>query len=181
MKTPTRFTALLLASCAALGTTSAQDSQPEPEPWRRLAVLEHAEGVWQVGFSPSGDVVTIARRTNSGDEVGTADDFVALSSTCPHLGCKVHWEPQNQRFFCPCHNGIFQPDGKATGGPPAEAGQSLLSYPLNVENGLLYIEVAAESLVARVGVIPEPEGPPGPGHDPCLFARVDDGPSEHLG
>ena len=126
--------------------------------------------------APSGDVVTIARRTNNGN----VDDFVALSSTCPHLGCKVHWEPQNERFFCPCHNGIFRPDGKATGGPPAEAGQSLLSYPLNVENGLLYIEVQAESLVARAGVIPEPEGPPGPGHDPCLFARVDGkGPTEH--
>ena len=62
-----------------------------------------------------------------------------------------------------------------------EAGQSLLSYPLNVENGLLYIEVEVDSLVARAGVIPEPEGPPGPGHDPCLFARVDDKPSEHLG
>ena len=34
--------------------------------------------------APSGDVVTIARRTN----IGNVDDFVALSSTCPHLGCK---------------------------------------------------------------------------------------------
>ena len=27
--------------------------------------------------------------------------------TCPHLGCQVHWQAQPQRYFCPCHNGVF--------------------------------------------------------------------------
>ena len=64
-------------------------------------------------------------------------------------------------------------------GPPAEAGQSLPRYPLKVLNGLLYIEVTTETLTGDAGgdeasgggagVIDEPEGPPGPGHDPCLF------------
>lgn len=92
--------------------------------------------------TPAGATVAVARLGNA----GTDADFLALSSTCPHLGCQVHWEGQNNRFFCPCHNGAFDPSGKAIAGPPAEAGQSLLRYPLKVENGLLYINVPVEKL-----------------------------------
>ena len=92
--------------------------------------------------TPAGQTVTITRR----DEKGTADDFLALSSTCPHLGCQVHWESQNNRFFCPCHNGVFDPSGKATAGPPGEAKQSLPHYDLQIENGLVFIQVPVDTL-----------------------------------
>ena len=92
--------------------------------------------------APTGIRIVIARRT----ENGTADDFVALSSVCPHLGCQVHWQPHKNRFFCPCHNGVFDPQGKAIKGPPAAAGQSLADYPLKVESGLLFIEVPVVGL-----------------------------------
>lgn len=115
--------------------------------------------------TPAGELVTIARRGRT----GTVEDFIALSTTCPHLGCKVHWEAHKNRFFCPCHNGVFTPEGKAIEGPPADAGQSLSSFPLKIHHGLLYIHVPVEVLVGAAGVIDEPEGPPGPGHDPCLF------------
>ena len=87
--------------------------------------------------TPDGAGVTVARK---GTGTGAAD-FVALSSVCPHLGCQVHWEGHNDRFFCPCHNGVFDPDGRPLSGPPAEAGQSLGRYPLAVKNGLLFIDV----------------------------------------
>ena len=89
--------------------------------------------------TPSGATAAIARIAHTGD----AADFIALSSTCPHLGCKVHWEAAQNRFFCPCHNGAFDAAGKAIAGPPAEAGQALLRYPLAIEDGLLFIEVPA--------------------------------------
>jgi Rieske Fe-S protein len=92
--------------------------------------------------TPVGQTVTVTRRTAN----GTVEDFLALSSTCPHLGCKVHWESANNRFFCPCHNGAFDPSGKAIAGPPAEAGQSLSHYALKIENGLLFMEVPLETL-----------------------------------
>ena len=92
--------------------------------------------------TPAGQTVTITRRGST----GTDEDFVALSSTCPHLGCRVHWQPQNNQFFCPCHNGAFDPSGKATAGPPAEARQTLPHYPIKVENGLIFIEVPLEAL-----------------------------------
>ena len=76
-------------------------------------------------------------------------DFIALSSVCPHLGCRVHWQSQESRFFCPCHNGSFDPQGKPTGGPPLAAGQSLPKYPLKVEHGLLFIEMPIHSVGGR--------------------------------
>jgi nitrite reductase/ring-hydroxylating ferredoxin subunit len=104
--------------------------------------------------SPIGITVTVTRRGDSllGPEP-TAEQFLALSSTCPHLGCRVHWEPQNNRFYCPCHNGVFDPSGKAISGPPADAGQSLPEYRLVIENGLLFIEMPVESVGQRVGQI----------------------------
>jgi Rieske Fe-S protein len=114
---------------------------------------------------PSGASVVIARQGES----PTVESFLALSSTCPHLGCQVHWEQVNNRFFCPCHNGVFSPDGTGIGGPPGDAGQSLPSYPLKVEDGLLFIEVDQEEIALGPGRVIEPfAGPSGPGHDPCL-------------
>ena len=89
-------------------------------------------------------------REEGGEDSITAESFLALSSVCPHLGCRVHWEGQNNRFFCPCHNGIFDPNGKATGGPPASAGQDLPEYPLKVVDGGLYIEMPFRGVTRHV-------------------------------
>lgn len=143
--------------------------------------------------TPAGAPVNIARRTRNGD----VSDFLALSSTCPHLGCQVHWEGHNDRFFCPCHNGVFTPEGEAIGGPPGEAGTDLPRYPLKVEGNLLYIEVPTATLAAgdpasggpAAGAEDRPRterpaaesdlmharGASRAGHDPCLFRR----PGEH--
>jgi len=96
--------------------------------------------------SPMGVPVVITRRSReqgagSTENVPSSGDFLALSSVCPHLGCRVHWEPQNERFFCPCHLGAFDPEGRPTAGPPLSANQSLPEYPLKVEGGLLYISM----------------------------------------
>ncbi len=97
--------------------------------------------------TPSGAPVVIKRRAASdAKSPPLVDDFVALSSTCPHLGCRVHWEGQHHRFFCPCHNGAFDAEGRPTGGPPLAAGQHLPRYPLRLEGELLFIELPAESI-----------------------------------
>lgn len=117
-------------------------------------------------LGPSGETINITRRARNGD----AEDFIALSSTCPHLGCQVRWEGQNNRFFCPCHNGVFDPSGKAIAGPPGEAGQFLPRYDLKVENGALHIAVPPPRFAAaEAGVVDERAlGVSAPGHDPCL-------------
>lgn len=67
----------------------------------------------------------------------------AFSSVCPHLGCQVHWQQEEGRFLCPCHRGVFNPDGVAISGPPADASQSLGEVPVEVDqaSGVIYLEV----------------------------------------
>ena len=93
--------------------------------------------------TPAGAKIVVARQ-GEGNE---ADDFLALSSVCPHLGCRVHWEANNDQFFCPCHNGAFDKSGKPIAGPPKAANQSLVKFPLKVENGLLFVEAPLISIV----------------------------------
>ena len=92
--------------------------------------------------APDGTKIEIARR----GDTGKASDFIALSSVCPHLGCMVRWEPHNNRFFCPCHNGVFDLKGIAISGPPAKAGQKLKQFPLKVQRRLLFIHVDLERM-----------------------------------
>jgi nitrite reductase/ring-hydroxylating ferredoxin subunit len=101
--------------------------------------------------SPVGVRVVITRKPAGDSQRPAAEaDFLALSSVCPHLGCRVHWEAPNNRFFCPCHNGTFDANGKATSGPPLAAGQSLPQYPLRIEKGMLFIK-APVRLVGGAG------------------------------
>ena len=85
-----------------------------------------------------------------------SSDFLALSSTCPHLGCQVHWEAAREIFFCPCHNGAFDRQGRAIAGPPFEAGQSLPRYPLEVRGKLLFIETPVVEMASASAIEPEP-------------------------
>ncbi|MGD9719909.1 MAG: ubiquinol-cytochrome c reductase iron-sulfur subunit [Pirellulales bacterium] len=116
-------------------------------PWLYVSpAAEIGPGESLVFESPVGVKVTIARRLDRKESVDPAEQFIALSSICPHLGCRVHWEPHNKRFFCPCHNGVFDPEGRPVSGPPKSAEQELSRYPLKVEGGLLYIAISTRSV-----------------------------------
>jgi nitrite reductase/ring-hydroxylating ferredoxin subunit len=157
-------------ACASMGARYLFPARPRQLAWLYAARVADVGLGQSVAFrAPTGERIAIARQ----DDAGTVDDFIALSSVCPHLGCQVHWEAQNDRFFCPCHNGVFTPEGKAVEGPPAEAGQDLSQFPLKIEDGLLYIEVPVETLsgVEQRVVRVDERRAPGPGHDPCLEGR----------
>lgn len=117
-------------------------------PWLFVAEASSVKPGEAIAFeSPTGVKVAIARRAGEGlQKTAELDDFIALSSVCPHLGCRVHWEPHNQRFFCPCHNGVFDPEGRPVSGPPKAAEQELSRYPLKVSGGLLYIAMSVKSV-----------------------------------
>ena len=156
---------------AAYGTLAAfmgrflYPARPARRGWTFVSEVERiGDGEAVVFKTPAGASINVARQGKG----KSAEDFIALSSVCPHLGCQVHWEGHNDRFFCPCHNGVFTPQGEAIEGPPAEAGQSLSPYPLKVENGLLLIELPMDALAQGPGWIEAPPAPTGPGHDPCL-------------
>ncbi|QDU54576.1 QcrA and Rieske domain-containing protein [Aeoliella mucimassa] len=44
---------------------------------------------------------------------------VAISSTCPHVGCIVGFRPDIDKIVCPCHNAEFSTTGKQDGGSGA--------------------------------------------------------------
>jgi len=68
--------------------------------------------------------------------VPTAEGYRALSTTCTHLGCHVYWEPENHRFFCPCHEGVFDINGNVVSGPPPAP---LRQYRVEEESGAIYV------------------------------------------
>ena len=128
---------------AAIAGRFLYPARPAVRQWMFVArSKEIALGESLLYESPSGERINITRKTEDGE----ASDFVALSSVCPHLGCQVHWEAQNDRYFCPCHNGIFDPEGVGTGGPPGDAGQVLPRYEVDVQNDLLYLRVGVDRL-----------------------------------
>ena len=50
--------------------------------------------------------------------VGDAE-VVAFSQKCTHLGCVVYYEPDEDRWHCPCHEGNFEAlTGAVISGPP---------------------------------------------------------------
>jgi Rieske Fe-S protein len=47
------------------------------------------------------------------------DRWVAYSAVCTHLTCEVLWKSKEREFYCPCHEGHFDPNtGAPTAGPP---------------------------------------------------------------
>lgn len=48
--------------------------------------------------------------------------FVAYSSKCTHLSCAVYYDSQDEKLYCPCHEGVFDPrTGNPIAGPPQRA------------------------------------------------------------
>ena len=69
--------------------------------------------------------------------VRTAEKEVrAISTTCTHLGCSVHWQPDKKQFYCPCHQGVFDTEGNVVSGPPP---RPLDSYRVELEGDNVFI------------------------------------------
>jgi len=64
-------------------------------------------------------------------------NFVALSNICTHLGCRLRWIPEQGKFFCPCHNGIFNKDGSIVSGPQP---RPMDRFQTKLDNGILFIK-----------------------------------------
>ena len=69
--------------------------------------------------------------------VRTGEDTVAAySRRCTHLSCPVGWQREENRLYCPCHNGAFSiEDGHVLQGPP---GRPLPKIELAVVNGEIF-------------------------------------------
>jgi Rieske Fe-S protein len=64
------------------------------------------------------------------------NNFVAYSQRCTHLSCAVYFQPEHDRLYCPCHDGVFDPQtGAPIAGPPQ---RRLGQIALRLEGDVLY-------------------------------------------
>jgi succinate dehydrogenase / fumarate reductase, iron-sulfur subunit len=66
-------------------------------------------------------------------------EIICYKTSCPHLGCLVHWDGKSDQFRCACHGGTFDRNGKVVAGPPP---RPLERYSTKVEGDQLMVEVA---------------------------------------
>jgi menaquinol-cytochrome c reductase iron-sulfur subunit len=85
----------------------------------------------QTGWVTSRDEISAYILTEDGQ------NYVALSIICTHLGCRVRWVPEQGKFFCPCHDGVFDKHGAVLAGPPP---RPLDRFQTKIENGTVFIK-----------------------------------------
>ena len=66
------------------------------------------------------------------------DKARAFSNICTHLGCPAGWDGSKQKFFCPCHGGVYDKSGQNVAGPPP---RPLPPYETKIEDGYVYIQI----------------------------------------
>lgn len=66
---------------------------------------------------------------------------LALKGVCTHMECNVAYKPEERRFYCACHNGWYDENGKNISGPPPK--------PLEV---FTVMEEGEKLIIAKKGV-----------------------------
>lgn len=78
------------------------------------------------------------------------DGYIALDTTCTHLGCQTRWVEEDGMIECPCHGSKFGRDGSLIHGP---APRPLRRWPMSLKQGELVVdkrEEAPRNFVLRV-------------------------------
>lgn len=135
---------LISAGVAGLvGIVAAPGRLANPRTWRRAAAA---------GDVPDNQPMTIVltARDEDGwyetkkqsviflDREGTG--YRALSATCAHLGCRVHWDLPSSQFKCPCHGGVYDRQGNVVAGPPPR-GLERLTVRVNPQTSDVEVEL----------------------------------------
>lgn len=65
------------------------------------------------------------------------EGVVCLDPACTHLGCRVNYQADKDRFLCPCHGGVFDKSGGVVSGPPPK---QLVRHDVKVEAGKVWLQ-----------------------------------------
>jgi Rieske Fe-S protein len=63
-------------------------------------------------------------------------EITCYDPTCTHLGCRIRHQPENKRYVCPCHGGVFSEEGNVISGPPPKP---LDQHPVRVADGKIWV------------------------------------------
>jgi len=111
-----------------------------PHVWRTVGKLEDFQigSTVKVAFLDPSPLPWsgVTARTAAWLRRESAEQFIAFSVVCTHLGCPVRWLPGANLFMCPCHGGVYYADGTVASGPPP---RPLTQYPVRVQRGCVQI------------------------------------------
>jgi cytochrome b6-f complex iron-sulfur subunit len=68
------------------------------------------------------------------------EGLLAFSWTCTHLGCTVPWAPAEGRSHCPCHQSVFDRQGRVLSGP---ATRPLDLMPIRIDGERVVVDTGA--------------------------------------
>ncbi len=109
---------LVITGCA--GSTEAWETKPVPveDGVVEIDIKDHPElltagGLLALKPGKARKPVLVQRLEN--------DEVRVLSLRCPHLGCTVRWDNEEQVLRCPCHGSRFDDRGTVLEGPSKEA------------------------------------------------------------
>lgn len=71
---------------------------------------------------------------------GEDGGFLAIYRRCPHLGCTVHWAPEEKQFHCPCHAASFDIHGDYNN-PPVP--RPLDTFPVTITEAGIMVDTSA--------------------------------------
>jgi menaquinol-cytochrome c reductase iron-sulfur subunit len=72
----------------------------------------------------------------------SANEVVAFTPQCTHLGCAYQWVERTKEFLCPCHTSTFGVDGSVLTGP---APRPLDRYEVKLEGTRLLLGSVVKS------------------------------------
>jgi cytochrome b6-f complex iron-sulfur subunit/menaquinol-cytochrome c reductase iron-sulfur subunit len=103
------------------------DALADAEP-KKVAIIADQRDAWTLTKNVELGAVWLVRH---GSKV------LALSTTCPHLGCSVNAEPNGKGFGCPCHTSAFDGEGHRTGGP---APRDMDALETRIDGGFVFVD-----------------------------------------
>jgi menaquinol-cytochrome c reductase iron-sulfur subunit len=78
-----------------------------------VSVLGEKTDAWvNSGQQAIGQVWLVREPVGSTVEGATSGQVRAMSSTCPHMGCRIQLQGDGKNFVCPCHRATFALNGQ---------------------------------------------------------------------
>lgn len=123
-----------------LGYTILPAFRKEEESWTEVGPLDKIAVNQPKEFEVTRSLSSGWMKTNSVQSIWAfrkpEGEVVVFSPICTHLGCGYHWEEHDNKFICPCHNSVYDMNGKVLDGP---APRPLDTLPTQIKNDRLYI------------------------------------------
>lgn len=69
--------------------------------------------------------------------------FLAVYRRCPHLGCSVNYDPDQEGFVCPCHASSFDFHGDYQNPPVPRA---LDTFEVSIQEGLVMVDTSRKQI-----------------------------------